>query len=102
MVRKFVFGEPIETEAVIDQVGIEVLQGGTSFPDQWQVVQAETLTLTHCMEPGERIYGLGESMRGINKRGFRYVSWNTDDPIHTEDKESLYGAHNFLVIQGGV
>lgn len=38
--------------------------------------------------------------RGINKRGYCYISNCTDDPDHTEDKRSLYGAHNFIVISG--
>ena len=52
------------------------------------------------MKDSDVIYGLGEANRGMNKRGYRYVSNCTDDPIHTEDKISLYGAHNFLVVSG--
>lgn len=44
------------------------------------------------------VYGLGESIRGMNKRGYIYKSFCSDDPNHTPDKESLYGAHNFLMI----
>ena len=36
-------------------------------------------------------------MRGINKRGWIYISNCTDDPNHREDTRSLYAAHNFLV-----
>lgn len=42
----------------------------------------------------------GESNRGINKRGFIYTSNCTDDPEHTEDKHSLYGAHNLIIVSG--
>lgn len=31
------------------------------------------------------VYGLGEQIRGINKRGWQYVSWNYDNPNHHED-----------------
>ena len=48
----------------------------------------------------DRVYGLGEATRGINKRGWIYDSWCTDEPWHTEDKRSLYGAHNFILIDG--
>ena len=41
-----------------------------------------------------------EANRGINKRGYCYISNCTDDPVHTEDKRSLYGAHNFIVVSG--
>ena len=46
------------------------------------------------------VYGLGEANRGLNKRGYCYISDCTDDPEHTEDKRSLYGAHNLVVISG--
>ena len=49
---------------------------------------------------GDRVYGLGEANRGINKRGFVYVSDNVDDGLHTETKQRLYAAHNFIVIAG--
>lgn len=46
------------------------------------------------------VYGLGEQPRGINKRGWIYRSWNTDDPIHTEGIPAMYGSHNFFVVCG--
>ena len=52
------------------------------------------------LQDSDRIYGLGEATRGINKRGWIYDSWCTDEPWHTEDKRSLYGAHNFILIDG--
>ena len=48
----------------------------------------------------DRIYGLGENVRGINKRGWIYESNCADQPNHTESQRSLYGAHNFFVIDG--
>ncbi|MDO4927231.1 MAG: glycoside hydrolase family 31 protein [Turicibacter sp.] len=33
----------------------------------------------------------------MNKRGWLYTSFCTDDDMHTETKQSLYGTHNFLV-----
>ena len=47
------------------------------------------------------VYGLGEMPHGINKRGWHYVTKNTDEARHSEDKLSYYGAHNFLLIDGG-
>ena len=46
------------------------------------------------------MYGLGEQVRGINKRGWIYESNCSDEPFHMEEKRSLYGAHNFLVVSG--
>ena len=39
-------------------------------------------------------------MRGINKRGGRYISFNYDDHNHRDDMPSMYGAHNFIVVDG--
>ena len=41
-----------------------------------------------------------EANRGINKRGYCYISDCSDDPEHTEDKRSLYAAHNFIIVSG--
>ncbi len=91
MIRKYKLGEPIETESVVEDIEL------TSGIPQGLVSGAEC---TFCIEMSEdtRVYGLGETVRGINKRGWRYISNCTDDPIHTESKNSLYAAHNFLLI----
>ncbi len=52
------------------------------------------------MQEEDIVYGLGEANRGINKRGYCYISDCADDPNHTEDKLSLYGAHNFILVSG--
>ncbi len=44
------------------------------------------------------VFGLGEAMGGINKRGRIYRSWCQDEPNQVEDKASLYGAHNFILV----
>nr|WP_243201594.1 MULTISPECIES: TIM-barrel domain-containing protein [unclassified Fusibacter] len=44
------------------------------------------------------VYGLGQQLGGINKRGRKYESYCTDDPHHTEDKTTLYGSHNFFLV----
>ena len=45
-----------------------------------------------------RVFGLGETVRGMNKRGWIYISNNTDDPNHDEDKRSLYASQNFILL----
>ena len=53
--------------------------------------------ISFAMTENAPVYGLGEQVRGINKRGWIYISNCTDDPNHREDTRSLYAAHNFLV-----
>ena len=59
-------------------------------------------SFTYTLAEDDIVYGLGEQIRGINKRGWQYVSWNYDNPNHHEDTRSLYGSHNFIIVCGKV
>lgn len=92
MVKKYVFGNPADTAAVVEDIHVEKNDIDVlTFNEQEQ-------SFVYQMKEDTKVYGLGEANRGINKRGFKYVSYCSDDPSHTEEKESLYGAHNFLLI----
>lgn len=95
MVRKFIYGTPFETEAVTADIPAE-----NGSPAYGELCTENGFGFRYIMEDDDIIYGLGEANRGINKRGYCYTSWCTDDPNHTEDKHSLYGAHNFLIVSG--
>ncbi|MCM1184551.1 MAG: alpha-glucosidase [Roseburia sp.] len=97
MVKKYVFGTPFETEAVTEALEAEQPVSGVGIGE---VSTKEGFCLRYEMADLEVVYGLGEANRGINKRGYLYVSDCTDDPDHSEDTVSLYGAHNFIVISG--
>lgn len=96
MVEKYVFGSPFETQAVIAEIEAAEFAG-----KEWLNISLENgFCCSYQMDDTDVIYGLGEANRGINKRGYQYVSNCTDDPHHTEEKVSLYGAHNFIMISG--
>lgn len=95
MIKKYVFGKTIETEAVVLSVQESPL---SQFPFLDQ--NEKTFSFSYKMGKNDKVYGLGEAVRGMNKRGFLYKSKCSDDPVHTEDKSSLYGAHNFLLVDG--
>ena len=95
MIRKYRYGTPFDTEALTEK--IETTEG--IFP-YGKISQEEGFAFTYIMDEDDIVYGLGESNRGINKRGYCYISNCTDDPEHTEDKRSLYGAHNFIIVSG--
>lgn len=97
MINKYVFGEPFETDAVFEK-----LEAKSGFPNILKCnFQIESgFSFVYKMDDSDVIYGLGEANRGINKRGYVYESNCTDDPNHTEEKVSLYGAHNFIIISG--
>ena len=90
MIRKYRFGNPLNTEAVVEEFPVE--QG-----DIPRVEVKEGEKISFAMTKNAPVYGLGEQVRGINKRGWIYISNCTDDPNHREDTRSLYAAHNFLV-----
>ncbi len=95
MIRKYTYGAPLRTDAVTSEIPAEseTLPYGT-------VCTKDGFSFTYTMDDNAVVYGLGEANRGINKRGYCYISDCTDDPNHTEDKRSLYGAHNFIVVWG--
>lgn len=97
MIRRYRFGHPICTEAVVMQVP-------ESAAEEFSLLQLEAdgehVILSGKMEESDVVYGLGEQVRGINKRGFSYTSYAADDPVHTENKHSLYGVHNFMILAG--
>jgi alpha-glucosidase len=93
MIRRYQFGTPLETDAVVEK---KVCETGTLPYFQKQDVE----TLTYQMDRKTIVYGLGEQVRGINKRGWTYTSNCSDNPFHLEDAHSLYAAHNFLVLDG--
>ncbi|MGN0154206.1 MAG: TIM-barrel domain-containing protein [Lachnospiraceae bacterium] len=95
MIKKYTFGTPFQTEAIV--VPVEKTEG---VPEYGSISLTEGFTFTYQMNQEDIVYGLGEANRGINKRGFLYTSNCSDDPNHLEDTVSLYGAHNFIILSG--
>ena len=93
MIRKYVYGTPFPTDAVMGSVE----EAGEELPF---FERDESGMFSYRLADNDIVYGLGEQVRGINKRGWQYISWNFDNPNHQEDTHSLYGAHNFIIISG--
>lgn len=118
MVKKYVFGKPFETYAVVNKENIletseserrnffdkAVMDialepyGGITWDRPDDADEGNAMQYRVEMSDSIVVYGLGENVRGINKRGWVYESKCSDDPNHTESKRSLYGAHNFIII----
>ena len=94
MIKKYNFGTVFPTEAVVLDLDL------CSDPMPYFSKKGEHLDLTYMLERETIVYGLGESNRGINKRGYLYESFCSDTSTHTPDIFSMYGAHNFLLIHG--
>ena len=107
MIQRFRFGTPIETCAVVEE--LTLTEGMLPFfeiinRDEKTNNEADGLTnnttFIYTLNDKDIVYGLGEQVRGINKRGWIYTGCNADDPHHQEDTKSLYGTHNFLLVSG--
>ena len=93
--KRYEYGNPFHTEAIVEKV--DATKGN---PKYGTISQKEGFAFTYIMDDDDIVYGLGEANRGINKRGYCYISDCADDPEHTEDKRSLYAAHNFIIVSG--
>lgn len=75
MIRRYVYGNVIETEAVLNKPE----QENGVLP--YFTVDEQAMTLSYTMEDKEQVYGLGENVRGINKRGWYYEK-DYENPAH--------------------
>ncbi len=93
MIRRYDYGSPIFTGAIAIPQPV-----CTDELPRFTVTRGEgTVSFKVTLDEDDMIFGLGESVRGVNKRGHRYRAWCSDDYAHTEDKASLYAAHNFVL-----
>ncbi len=93
MIQKYLYGVPLTPNRWSHQ-------SPASQANLWERSKPASPASLPALAEGDRVYGLGEANRGINKRGFVYVSDNVDDGLHTENKQRMYAAHNFIVISG--
>ncbi len=97
--KKIRIGKPFNTEAIInfdDVIDIEL----KSVVSYLNISKDDGFKLTFDMGKSDIVYGLGENVGGLNKRGSIYDSFCTDEFIHTPDKKSLYAAHNLIIVDG--
>jgi len=65
--------------------------GGTEYP----LLRSFALT-------DEAFYGLGDHPGPLNRRGYEFINWNSDQPYaHTDNFKSLYKSSPFVMIKKG-
>ena len=96
MIYRFEFGKRIITDSVIKEYQYSNLNYLNHYFDMQ--INDDEYNLSRSLNKDDKIYGLGENVKGINKRGCMFKSFNEDDPDITEDRTSLYASHNFLII----
>lgn len=61
----------------------------------------EKVTIIKKLQKEDAIYGLGDKPGTLNKRGYSYINWNTDDPApHVDSFKSLYKSIPFFMVLG--
>ncbi len=109
MIERYVYGNPIETEAILTkpqkQDGESNLITHTFVKNTYKDMYGndkveEKEGFKYTLSENDIVYGLGQQIRGINKRGWKYKNYNSDQPLQIESQESLYGAHNFVLVSG--
>ena len=83
MIRKYIFGEPVETGAVVESIAVS-----NEHPRFGNIISISPFCWKYSMQHDTRIFGLGESVRGMNKRGYLYESWCSDVPRQDEGTKS--------------
>ncbi|RLL82815.1 alpha-glucosidase [Petrotoga sp. HKA.pet.4.5] len=93
-------GNPFKTGAVIVDLESKGFQQNDTIP-YFQIEEKDNkINFIYKMSKEDVVYGLGETLGALNKRGKIYRFYNTDDPEHTPDKMSLYGSHPFMILDG--
>ena len=95
MITKLIYGTPFETDAITQDVPL------TTKLKHFTLEQNEkTMIFTYPLDCNDVVYGLGETTGAVNKRGGRYISFNTDTAEHNDSNPSLYASHNLLIVDG--
>ncbi len=96
-IKKISFGNLFPTDTIIDG---SFLESDFKYQSLFELSDLKTeVILKFKFKEDDVVYGLGENLRGINKRGYQYESFCSDEPKHLPGKKSLYAAHNFFIIQ---
>ena len=71
MIRRYDFGSPVDTGAVVRQLPVRTGE----LPYFSVTVEGEQVRFACPLGEDDMIFGLGESVRGINKRGCMLRAW---------------------------
>jgi alpha-glucosidase len=93
-------GKPFKTGAVIVELESKDFQQNDTIPYFQVEEENNKINFIYKMSKEDVVYGLGETLGALNKRGKIYRFYNTDDPEHTPEKMSLYGSHPFMILDG--
>ena len=95
-IKKYQFGKSIITNSTVLNIDSSNI---SELKELFNIKELDDkIEINFKLDSDTKIYGLGENVKGINKRGSNFISFNMDDPNVTEDRRNLYASHNFLII----
>ena len=94
-------GQPFPTEAVMIDIPSAPFQPAATLKYFELERQDDQTILRYTLQPQDHVYGLGEQLGGVNKRGRVYKTFNTDIGLHSPHMETLYGSHPFFIVDDG-
>lgn len=95
-IRRYRYGSPFATEGAVVDIPLST---GSPFPFG-EIHSASEMIFACSLEDGEQVLGLGQAVGPQNRRGRIFENWCNDEPHHTPEVKSLYGAHPYLIIEG--
>ncbi len=94
-------GTPFHTDAIVLPISTDKSNEAKRLPYKISAkCKKRTTILTLHLAPEDRVYGLGENLGSLNRRGKRYRLYAKDEPDQNPSKQSLYSSHPFVIIQG--
>ncbi|MBI4835294.1 MAG: DUF5110 domain-containing protein [Planctomycetes bacterium] len=93
-------GNPFKTEATVIDINSKALRPVSKIKHFKFTKEKGDMVFRYDLAENDKVYGLGGTLGGFNKRGRKYVLYATDDPNHTPDKTSLYTSYPFVMIDG--
>ena len=79
-------------------LSFKLIREGTSFTVRHEK-DGEDYRLRFPLPEATHIYGLGDKFAPLNRRGYRYRNWNTDESkVQHEWSHSLYKSLNYLLL----
>ena len=98
-ISQFRFGKPFNTGAVQGWGASADFAPAARLPFFEYSERDSEIILRHDLETDACVWGMGQNLGSLNRRGRRYSLLCRDQPAHTPDKLGLYGSHPFLVVE---
>lgn len=95
-IRRYRYGMPFETDAAVLDLPVS-----TGIPHPFKMLSSSSAcSFSYTLEDNDRVLGLGQAVGPQNRRGRVFDNWCNDEPNHTPEVKSLYGAHPYLILDG--